>query len=202
VFCSVYANCIFGYRVEQNPINDQLVGRSEMVRFRLSLTIISLTAVAFITSGCNQPRFSGLNDTQLIFSTSNRSSETAREESYAIAKRFLEDCPTFAFDGIEDTLDIAQVMQREYPPGWLFRFEFNSQHTGYGDRRYESLIPEITRHEAVITVEEERVTKAVMDRSWDMILHLSLIHISEPTRLGMISYAVFCLKKKKRCHID
>src|SRR5450756_1190193 len=30
-----------------------------------------------------------------------------------------------------------------------------------------------------------------------MDLHLSLIHISEPTRLGMISYAVFCLKKKK-----
>src|SRR5665648_1072091 len=27
-------------------------------------------------------------------------------------------------------------------------------------------------------------------------LMLSLIHISEPTRLGMISYAVFCLKKK------
>src|SRR5450756_3054721 len=25
---------------------------------------------------------------------------------------------------------------------------------------------------------------------------ISLIHISEPTRLGMISYAVFCLKKK------
>src|SRR5450756_1164442 len=28
-------------------------------------------------------------------------------------------------------------------------------------------------------------------------IELSLIHISEPTRLGMISYAVFCLKKKK-----
>src|SRR5665648_1020001 len=27
---------------------------------------------------------------------------------------------------------------------------------------------------------------------------LSLIHISEPTGLGMISYAVFCLKKKKK----
>src|SRR5450759_3210840 len=27
------------------------------------------------------------------------------------------------------------------------------------------------------------------------IYNLSLIHISEPTRLGMISYAVFCLKK-------
>ena len=34
------------------------------------------------------------------------------------------------------------------------------------------------------------------------LLHmgLSLIHISEPTRLGMISYAVFCLKKKKKKH--
>src|SRR5450759_5831818 len=30
------------------------------------------------------------------------------------------------------------------------------------------------------------------------VLPLSLIHISEPTRLGMISYAVFCLKKKKK----
>src|SRR5665648_1105348 len=29
----------------------------------------------------------------------------------------------------------------------------------------------------------------------DMDIFLSLIHISEPTRLGMISYAVFCLKK-------
>src|SRR5665648_376164 len=28
-----------------------------------------------------------------------------------------------------------------------------------------------------------------------IVQHLSLIHISEPTRLGMISYAVFCLKK-------
>src|SRR5659263_310327 len=27
---------------------------------------------------------------------------------------------------------------------------------------------------------------------------LSLIHTSEPTRLGMISYAVFCLKKKNQ----
>ena len=31
----------------------------------------------------------------------------------------------------------------------------------------------------------------------DQTLSLSLIHISEPTRLLSISYAVFCLKKKK-----
>src|SRR5680860_1361565 len=39
------------------------------------------------------------------------------------------------------------------------------------------------------------------DRSGDWLyraLHLSLIHISEPTRRTPISYAVFCLKKKKK----
>ena len=34
--------------------------------------------------------------------------------------------------------------------------------------------------------------------NYEIVVKLSLIHISEPTRLGMISYAVFCLKKKNR----
>ncbi len=32
----------------------------------------------------------------------------------------------------------------------------------------------------------------------DTLVVLSLIHISEPTRQEAISYAVFCLKKKKK----
>src|SRR5660397_272169 len=40
---------------------------------------------------------------------------------------------------------------------------------------------------------------AAMARRDNQTLHpLSLIHISEPTRLRRISYAVFCLKKKKK----
>ena len=38
----------------------------------------------------------------------------------------------------------------------------------------------------------------VVKESEETVVELSLIHISEPTRLGMISYAVFCLKKKKK----
>ena len=37
----------------------------------------------------------------------------------------------------------------------------------------------------------------VPKKHWGTFLVLSLIHISEPTRLALISYAVFCLKKKK-----
>src|SRR5665648_626059 len=48
---------------------------------------------------------------------------------------------------------------------------------------------------------DARVSSAIGDsNNFDYFLkramiYLSLIHISEPTRLGMISYAVFCLKK-------
>src|SRR5450756_2090758 len=41
-------------------------------------------------------------------------------------------------------------------------------------------------------------SEALRQTSLSEVLRLSLIHISEPTRLGMISYAVFCLKKKKK----
>ena len=41
-------------------------------------------------------------------------------------------------------------------------------------------------------------TVALNRHGKDALDHLSLIHISEPTRLGMISYAVFCLKKKMK----
>src|SRR5450759_2510698 len=44
------------------------------------------------------------------------------------------------------------------------------------------------------------LTLLALTNTWWLLLPLwvlSLIHISEPTRLGMISYAVFCLKKKK-----
>ena len=43
-----------------------------------------------------------------------------------------------------------------------------------------------------------RAVESCTQKAKDAVAHLSLIHISEPTRLGMISYAVFCLKKKKK----
>ena len=45
---------------------------------------------------------------------------------------------------------------------------------------------------------EEHTADASAVTDIGAVRELSLIHISEPTRLGMISYAVFCLKKKKR----
>src|SRR5678816_3625576 len=53
-----------------------------------------------------------------------------------------------------------------------------------------------------MSVPSQIVQDVVWTAEWSLGIHhpvlsLSLIHISEPTRLLSISYAVFCLKKKK-----
>src|SRR5450756_3080639 len=54
-----------------------------------------------------------------------------------------------------------------------------------------------------LEVSHTLVQKKVLHVGVDLLGQvLSLIHISEPTRLGMISYAVFCLKKKKEYKIE
>ncbi len=44
---------------------------------------------------------------------------------------------------------------------------------------------------------KDATTFARVQQTLDTPISLSLIHLSEPTRLRRISYAVFCLKKKK-----
>ena len=52
--------------------------------------------------------------------------------------------------------------------------------------------------EAVPYREIVKVLNIANENKFKMVLALSLIHISEPTRQAEISYAVFCLKKKKK----
>src|SRR5450756_2048754 len=73
-------------------------------------------------------------------------------------------------------------------------------------RRYAHKIPFVVKinHNEMLTYPNiyDQTIFASVDQAFDMgavavgatIFYLSLIHISEPTRLGMISYAVFCLK--------
>ena len=54
-----------------------------------------------------------------------------------------------------------------------------------------------TTHTADLSIRFGRKVRNLMDTQ-EYKRMLSLIHISEPTRLRRISYAVFCLKKKKK----
>ena len=66
-----------------------------------------------------------------------------------------------------------------------------------------SEIDKVKQQDLLKLAEEEANKPEISDQSKYLVdqkievLKLSLIHISEPTRLRRISYAVFCLKKKK-----
>jgi uncharacterized protein len=95
--------------------------------------------------------------------------QITQEESRQIAGNFVKNCATFKFDGIEDTLKFDKVDILRTPFGWQFTFKFQSKHAGYGDRTGKILTQVITPHEAIINVEQGKITEAVMDEKWDMI---------------------------------
>lgn len=91
------------------------------------------------------------------------------EKSLKIAQQFLENSPTYKFDGIEETLKHEETLTLRCPYCWQFIFTFNSRQAGYGDRTGQMLAQVITQHTARITVEQEEVTYAVLDNKWDML---------------------------------
>ena len=91
----------------------------------------------------------------------------SRQESQAVAGLFLRNSPTFKFDGIEGTLNMAVSEAGATPKTWVFHYEFQSRQAGYGDRTGLFLAQVITDHKARIVVEQGAVVSAVLDDRWD-----------------------------------
>jgi len=106
--------------------------------------------------------------------------QMSQEESLKIAQEFLKNSPTFVFDGIEDTLRLAGTLRPRCPYCWVFIFEFDSRHAGYGDRTGQMLAEVITPHQVSIAVEQLEITSAVMDDEWDMFCQAMINEGGEP----------------------
>lgn len=130
------------------------IGKAAMI---VVMVILSLTVL--LLTGCDDDS-----------DTPTPSDYELKESSRLIAQEFVRNSPTFQFDGIDGSL---QQIEGAVPSGiesWRFRYRFDSQHPGYGDRSSEGgLIEEMTHHEAEITVSKGEVTRAVMDNEWDML---------------------------------
>jgi len=76
----------------------------------------------------------------------------------------LRNSSTFAFDGIEDTLRLTNILTARCLSCWVFIFEFESRHAGYGKRVGQIVVQVITPHKAAIGVEQGEIKSAVMDK--------------------------------------
>ena len=91
------------------------------------------------------------------------------EDSRSTAEEYLKSSPTFAFDGMEDTVELVGNWTMRCPYCWAFEFEFQCSHAGYGDRTGQVVAQVITAHTAWIAVHRGEVVQAVMDEVWDMM---------------------------------
>ena len=87
-----------------------------------------------------------------------------------VALSYIKDGPTFSFDGITSTLKVTKfVILESYPLKNVVTIEFQSLHSGYGDRADDVLLQVITPHTAVVTVVEGKVVSAVLDGEWNEV---------------------------------
>jgi hypothetical protein len=125
----------------------------------LQFIVLALVLTLLLETGCAEP--SGSQKT--------KEKTMSEEESQRIALEYLRSSPTFAFDGMEDTLKLVSGTAQSKPYSWQFEYEFKCRHAGYGDRAGMMLAQVITSHRAQIIVEEGEIIRAVIDDKWDML---------------------------------
>lgn len=125
----------------------------------LQFIVLALVLSLLLEVGCVEPGGS----------QNGKERTLSEEESQRIALEYLRSSPTFAFDGMEDTLKLVSTTVQPKPHSWQFEYEFKCRHAGYGDRTGMILAQVITPHKAEVTVEEGEIVRAVLDDKWDML---------------------------------
>lgn len=89
-----------------------------------------------------------------------------------MAKEFVKSSPTFAFDGMIETLKLVDAKVLEsFPEQYLITLNFTSTHGGYGDRTDQIVTEALTPHTMLVTIVDGNVTSAVTDGTWDELNH-------------------------------
>lgn len=98
--------------------------------------------------------------------------EQAKSDALGVAQRYIVTSPTFAFDGLPNTIDVEEIAVLETDPvSYRIRIAFDSANAGFGDRTGQMLAQVITHHKMDIIVSEGNVISAVTDDSWDELNH-------------------------------
>ena len=96
--------------------------------------------------------------------------DTTPTEAEELAIEFIENSPTFSFDGVPGSIEIIDVVAAEsYPVQYIITVAFECSHAGYGDRTGQVLAQVITRHVMRINISDDQVLSAVIDGKWDEV---------------------------------
>ena len=115
----------------------------------------------------------------------------------SIEKDQLENICSSLLRGFIEWIDINNGPEKAIilDSAYQFKLSMLEQENETLQKKYFLSSQDLSREELIILLGQWKETFTQLINS---DLDLSLIHISEPTRLLSISYAVFCLKKKNK----
>ena len=93
---------------------------------------------------------------------------TSPEEAERIAESWIENAPTYSFDGFDLELESHEVFET-FPEPQILNYTFTSRHGGYGNRTDQVVTEALTPHTIEVTVSEGEVRSAIIDGDWDEI---------------------------------
>jgi len=102
-------------------------------------------------------------------SLANQYVDDGMTEAMQKAREFAVSQPTFAFDGIQQSLDVnlVSIIQSKTMPLYIVQVSFDSKHSGYGDRSGQALKDTITHHTMKVFVSDYGIGSAIIDGVWD-----------------------------------
>ena len=131
---------------------------------------ITVAVIGVIIAGAASAYFVPAQSTLTMIPTTPE--EQAKYDALGVAQRYIVTSPTFAFDGMSDTLDVEDISVIESDPvQYRIKIAFDSANAGFGDRTGQMLAQVITHHKMDILVSEGNVVSAVTDDSWDELNH-------------------------------
>jgi hypothetical protein len=93
---------------------------------------------------------------------------TSPEEAEEIAEKWIENAPTYSFDGFDLKLEDHKTLET-FPEQHVMNYTFTSTHGGYGNRTDQIVTEALTPHNIEVIVSEGEVRSAVIDGEWDEI---------------------------------
>jgi hypothetical protein len=114
---------------------------------------ITAAIIGVIAAGVTGTYFVSAQTTLTQIPTTQEEQE--KLEAMEVAKKYIVTSPTFAFDGLRETLDVEDVSVLEsYPVQYRIKIAFDSAHGGFGNREGQMLTQAITPHKVDILVSE------------------------------------------------
>jgi len=98
-----------------------------------------------------------------------RTAACSLEQASAMSLSLIKSSPTFAYDGIKDSIKQVKVESSDNGQTLKLLYVFKTAHPGHGDRSGEVLAQVVTEHTAQITLSKCKITSAVCDKTWNLL---------------------------------